>query len=186
MAVLDRIRLTGCLQRGPGSAGAIIFRVDPRNLSTLSHVTRSQTRAAASRSLYGRVRLQSASLTGRSTPRIPNRVSGRGDIFPATAATREVFVVSREINPVLAALGYVMLGMARGGVSVFLFPHPLIHPSRIHGISLLVSPVLTGLVMSRIGAALRRYGKHPTQIESFEYGFAFAFGMALVRYLVVK
>jgi hypothetical protein len=82
---------------------------------------------------------------------------------------------------VLAALGYVMLGMATGGVSVFLFPHPLIHPSRIHGISLLVSPVLTGLVMSRIGAALRRYGKHPTQIESFGYGFAFAFGMALVR-----
>ena len=100
--------------------------------------------------------------------------------------TREVFVVSREVNPVLAALGYVLLGMATGGVSVFLFPHPLIHPSRIHGISLLVSPVLTGLVMSRIGAALRRYGKHPTQIESFGYGFAFAFGMALVRYLVVK
>ena len=101
-------------------------------------------------------------------------------------ATREVFVLSRAVNPVLAAIGYVFLGTVMGGISIFLFPHPLIHPSRLHGISLLVIPVLTGLVMSRIGAALRRYGKLPTQIESFGYGFAFAFGMALVRFLFVR
>jgi hypothetical protein len=74
-------------------------------------------------------------------------------------------------------LGYVLFG---------LFPHPLVHPSRIHGISLLVAPVTTGLMMSCIGSLLRRHDKKVVRIESFGYGFAFAFGMALVRLVLVK
>jgi hypothetical protein len=101
-------------------------------------------------------------------------------------AIGEVFVDSGVVNPMLASFGYLLLGAVTGGASILLFPHPLIHPSRIHGISLLVSPVATGLVMSRIGKALRKRGKKTTQIESFGYGFAFAFGMALVRLLFTK
>jgi hypothetical protein len=61
-----------------------------------------------------------------------------------------------------------------------MFPHPLAHPSRIHGISLLVSPVIVGVVMSLIGSVQRNRDKRVAQIESFGYGFAFAFGMAVV------
>ncbi len=36
--------------------------------------------------------------------------------------------------------------------------------------------------MSLIGSTLRNRDKRVVQIESFGYGFAFAFGMALVRF----
>jgi hypothetical protein len=39
--------------------------------------------------------------------------------------------------------------------------------------------------MSLLGSILTRQGKKVVQIESFPYGFAFAFGMALIRYLFV-
>ena len=82
---------------------------------------------------------------------------------------------------VLTFLGCGFWGGLAGGASLLVFPHPLFHPSKIHGVSLIVSPVLTGLIMSGIGVMLRRRGKRVVQIESFPFAFAFAFGMALVR-----
>ncbi len=93
---------------------------------------------------------------------------------------------SEATSPILAGAGYLLLGAAFGGVSVYLFPHPLVHPSKIHGISLVVSPVITGLIMSQVGSLLRRTGKDTVQIESFGYGFAFAFGVAVIRFLFVR
>jgi len=103
----------------------------------------------------------------------------------ALRAIAEVFETSRFTSPVLASVGYTLLGASAGGLSLFIFPHPLVHPSRLHGINLLVSPIVTGLVMSLIGSILSRQGKKVVQIESFGYGFAFAFGMALIRYFFV-
>jgi len=101
----------------------------------------------------------------------------------ALRAVAEVFESFRVAGPVIASVGYTLLGALAGGFSLLIFPHPLVHPSRLHGINLLVSPIVTGLVMSLIGSTLSRQGKKVTQIESFRYGFAFAFGMALIRYL---
>jgi len=103
----------------------------------------------------------------------------------ALRAIAEVFETSRFASPVLATVGYTLLGASAGGLSLFIFPHPLVHPSRLHGINLLVSPIVTGLMMSLIGSILSRQGKKVVQIESFGYGFAFAFGMALIRYFFV-
>jgi hypothetical protein len=97
----------------------------------------------------------------------------------------EIFETSRPANPLLASVGYALLGSMAGAVSLLLFPHPMVHPSRFHGISLLVSPIATGLLMSFVGSTLRRKGKKVVQIESFWYGFAFALGMAVVRYFFV-
>jgi hypothetical protein len=93
---------------------------------------------------------------------------------------------SKAIGPVLAALGYLLLGVGFGTVSVLLFPHPLVHPSKLHGISLVVSPLITGLIMSQMGFLRRRKGEDPIQIESFGYGFTFALGVAVIRFLFVK
>ncbi|MGB2897751.1 MAG: hypothetical protein WBB89_00705 [Candidatus Acidiferrum sp.] len=101
----------------------------------------------------------------------------------ALRVVAEVFESFRVAGPVIASVGYTLLGALAGGFSLVIFPHPLVHPSRLHGINLLVSPAVTGLVMSLIGSTLSRQGKKVTQIESFRYGFAFAFGMALIRYL---
>jgi len=95
----------------------------------------------------------------------------------------EVFDTSEFKNPLLACIGYVFLGGVTGCLSLLLFPHPLFHPSRIPGLSVILSPMLAGLGMWMVGVVLRKQNKKVMQIESFGYGFAFAFGMAIVRFL---
>jgi hypothetical protein len=92
----------------------------------------------------------------------------------------------RRADPVVATVTFGMVGVSSGFLSVFLFPHHLIHPTRLHGISLLISPILTGLLMAQIGRTVRRWGRQPVRIESFGYGFIFALAMALVRYWLVR
>ena len=89
-------------------------------------------------------------------------------------------------NPLLGSIGYVFLGGVTGGLSLLFFPHPLFHPSRIPGLSVVISPVLAGGGMWMVGTALRKRNKKAMQIESFGYGFAFALGMAMARFLFVK
>jgi hypothetical protein len=97
-----------------------------------------------------------------------------------------VFDSTEFTNPPLACTGYVVLGGVVGGLSLLLFPHPLVHPSRFPGLSVVISPILAGLGMSLVGSALRKRNKKATQIESFGYGFAFAFGMALIRFFFTR
>jgi LytS/YehU family sensor histidine kinase len=99
---------------------------------------------------------------------------------------RRFRVSVRRGNPVVATVVFTFVGVALGFLSAFIFPHPLVRPSRFHGISLLISPVLTGLVMALIGRAWRRRGRTPVRIESFGYGFTFALAMALVRFWLVR
>jgi hypothetical protein len=89
-------------------------------------------------------------------------------------------------NPPLTILKFTLLGLGLGFLSVLVLPHPLVHPSKLHGISLLVSPVISGLVLGCIGRTVRQHGRTPVQIESFGYGFTFAFAMALIRLLMVR
>jgi hypothetical protein len=96
-----------------------------------------------------------------------------------------VFDRSEIATPVFAFLAYLCFGMVAGGLSVLLFPHRLIRPAGLPGLSLILSPTLAGLGMALIGSAQRKRNKRPTQIESFSYGFAFALGLALVRFFLV-
>ena len=77
------------------------------------------------------------------------------------------------------------MGLGLGFLSSLVLPHPLVHPSKLHGISLLISPVITGLIMGMVGQMVRRRGNTPVRIESFAYGFTFAFAFALLRLLIV-
>jgi len=90
------------------------------------------------------------------------------------------------VSPILSVFGYLLLGSGFGIVSAFLFPNALFHRSRFHGASLVISPVLTGLVMSQVGRILRQRGRNSVQIESFGYGFAFALGVATIRFFFVR
>ena len=95
-------------------------------------------------------------------------------------------VLLSPTNPTSKTLKFAFLGLGLGAVSLLILPHPLVHPSKLHGISLLISPVITGLVMGLTGRIVRRRGKTPVQIESFAYGFTFAFAFALIRILMVR
>jgi len=96
-------------------------------------------------------------------------------------ATPNLFKTAEPPHRERAFFAYVFLGAVAGAASLVIFPQPIFHSSKFHGISLIVSPVLTGLGMSAVGAILRKHGKRVVQIESFPYAFAFAFGMAMVR-----
>lgn len=78
-------------------------------------------------------------------------------------AIAKLFETFRFANPVLALASYVLLDALSGGLSLLVFPHPLVHPSRLHGINLLVSPTATGLAMSLIGSMLSRQDKKVTR-----------------------
>jgi hypothetical protein len=99
---------------------------------------------------------------------------------------RKVFKKTTAVNPILATIGYLLLGSAFGLASVRLFPHPFFQPSKFHGISLVISPVITGLVMAQVGVMLRRKGKQAVRIESFGFGFTFALGLAIIRFILVR
>lgn len=106
-------------------------------------------------------------------------------VFVLTATT-EALGPSELRRPVWAGVGYVLLGATVGGLSLIWFPFPLVHPSRFHGISLIVSPVLTGSLMALLGSILRKYDMRTVNLETFSYGFLFAFGMTLVRFLFAR
>jgi len=89
-------------------------------------------------------------------------------------------------NPTLAAIGYLVLGAFSGGISLVLFPHPFFPRRRYHGISMVISPWLTGGFMAMIGRYFRSRDRETTRIETFAYGFVFAFGMAAVRFLLAS
>ena len=103
-------------------------------------------------------------------------------VFLLTAIT-EALGPSESRSPVMGGLGYLLLGATTGRLSLLWFPFPLVQPSRFHGISLLVSPLLTGFLMAVLGSTLRKYNKRTVNLETFSYGFVFAFGMTLVRFL---
>jgi hypothetical protein len=100
----------------------------------------------------------------------------------------QVFHGRRTRNPVFAFIGYALLGVIVGALSLLIFPRPLMRSAsfrgiNLHGIGLLISPVLAGLVMSAIGSLRRKRGMSVIRLDSFGYGFIFAFGMALIRFL---
>jgi hypothetical protein len=81
---------------------------------------------------------------------------------------------------ILPFLGAV--GAAVGWISILAIPFPIFRTGTFRGLSLMLSPLATGLVMAFIGSNLRRRKEMPAPLESFSGGFTFAFGMALVRF----
>jgi len=104
----------------------------------------------------------------------------------AVRLIRKVVGKSVAILPILAILGYFLLGAAYGALSVGFYPHPLIRRTKFHGASLVISPVITGLIMARIGLVRKRNDKDVVRVESFQYGFSLALGAAAVRFLFAK
>ena len=71
----------------------------------------------------------------------------------------EIFDTSEFKNPLMACIGYVFLGGVAGGLSLLFFPHPLVHPSKVPGLSVVISPILAGFGMSLVGSTLRKRNK---------------------------
>jgi len=86
-------------------------------------------------------------------------------------------------HPVLATLGYLVLGGLLGGVSLLVWPERVVSQGPVRGMSLVVGPVVSGMAMHFWGQLRRAQGYSPTNLATFPGGAAFALGCALVRFL---
>jgi hypothetical protein len=86
-------------------------------------------------------------------------------------------------NPVLASVGYLVLGGAIGAGSAWLLPYHLVQPGPFPGLSLVLAPFVSGLAMHWFGKYRRANGHMTTNLATFYGGAAFAFGASLVRFV---
>lgn len=87
---------------------------------------------------------------------------------------------------VLTAIMYLGVGLAAGLISLWIFPRAFVRSSTLHGISLLITPVLGGVLMTYIAWLRVHTWNWTIRLEAFAYGFIFAFAMALLRLLFAQ
>jgi hypothetical protein len=85
-------------------------------------------------------------------------------------------------HPALRGLGYAVLGLIAGALSLLVLPNSLMHtrPGRLA--CLLLAPVASGLAMGLLGAWRQQRGQAVVGLDRFACGYLFALGMALVRF----
>jgi hypothetical protein len=92
----------------------------------------------------------------------------------------------RETRPALAAVGHFLMGVLAGVLSLFIIGRRVTPHSPVSGISLVLSPIGTGIAMHWIGEFWRERGLDRPALFSFWAGAIFAFGMALVRFAYLE
>ena len=93
---------------------------------------------------------------------------------------------NKKPKPVIAFIGYLVLGVIAGFISKIFTPQLLIKGETLRVINLLVTPIAVGLIMSALGKLREKNGVSLIRMDKFLYGFIFAFSMALVRYLYIN
>jgi hypothetical protein len=88
----------------------------------------------------------------------------------------------RRANPVFALVGAAVMGGLVGLVTSLVWPTRFFQPGPLPGASLLLSPLVTGLLMHQYGQWRKGKGSY---LATFWGGALFAFGMALVRFVWV-
>jgi hypothetical protein len=94
----------------------------------------------------------------------------------------EPFRKNDQRHPVIALLGCILLGTGAGFLTTAIFPNQFVHTKHLQGYSLLFVPLLCGASMSGLRRIRERQGKQVVFMDSFVYGYTFAFFMTLVRY----
>ena len=89
----------------------------------------------------------------------------------------------KRANPVLAGVGALLLGALAGAITRLIWPGRIFDPGPFRGVSLILSPLVTGFVMKRYGEWRETRGASPSFLATFWGGALFAFGMALVRFV---
>ena len=92
----------------------------------------------------------------------------------------------RRVHPVIAGAGLLGLGGIMGWIGWLLVSEPLLSHAPVPGASLLLSPLVTGGVMEFYGRWRTRNGHATSSASTFWGGALFAFGMALVRFLLLR
>jgi hypothetical protein len=86
-------------------------------------------------------------------------------------------------NPLVAAFGYVLLGVILGALTVWLFPAYMVKIPALRWVNLVLTPVLVGCCMWLLGVWRLKHGQCVLRIDRFSYGYLFALSVALVRFV---
>ena len=95
----------------------------------------------------------------------------------------EALLPDKQRNKIFAGIGYAILGVVFGAVSLKIYPHYFVIDKSYRVINLLTIPIALGILMSYLGNKRIAKGDHTIGLDKFSYGFLFAFFMALVRLL---
>ena len=96
-------------------------------------------------------------------------------------APRNVPGVNKAVN-LLTALVLFAVGAFIGWASLWIFPKAFVRSESLHGISLLITPVLAGLAMAAFGWFRQGRGKPLFRLGNFAFGYFVALGIALMRF----
>ena len=97
----------------------------------------------------------------------------------------ESFRRRRRPNRFMSGVGVVLLGGLAGVLTSLIWPARMVRPGPLPGISLLASPMVTGVLMARYGKWQQDRGGRRSFVATFWGGAMFAFSMALVRFIWV-
>jgi hypothetical protein len=89
----------------------------------------------------------------------------------------------RNQKPILARIGLCLAGCAVGGVTLLVWPNRALRNTERTGLSLVLSPLCVGWLLERWGRWRTDRGHSISNLATFGGGAAFAFGMALVRFM---
>jgi hypothetical protein len=98
----------------------------------------------------------------------------------------EPFRSRKNGQPIVAALGLLLLGALIGGLTSLVLPNRVFDFHTPAGISLIVSPLITGLVMEFYGRWSDARGRPGSSFATWWGGALFAFGMAAARFYFVS
>lgn len=90
-----------------------------------------------------------------------------------------------RVHPVMAGIGIALWGALAGAVISLIWPARIFQPVVLRGASLVVSPLISGIVMHRYGGWRESRREPRSHLATFWGGALFAFSMAVVRFLWV-
>ena len=96
----------------------------------------------------------------------------------------ESFTRRSRTHPVMAGFGISAMGIVAGIITSLVLPTRIV-PSPIPGSSLVLSPLIAGLVMYSYGQWRDRRGGDHSYVATFWGGAIFALNMAVVRFMLV-
>jgi hypothetical protein len=88
-------------------------------------------------------------------------------------------------HPTAEEIALLIAGLAAGGISAFVWPRGYTAEPGFFEIGTLVSPVITGIIMTVVGMLIRRLGKTPLSFFAMRPATIVALGISLSRALML-
>jgi uncharacterized membrane protein YeaQ/YmgE (transglycosylase-associated protein family) len=131
--------------------------------------------------------------SGRATTEVPidilfaliGEILGEVLFGVVGAVLQEAVSDEDQSQRVAAAAGHLLLGAVAGVVSLLLLRQRIVRPW-IPGVSLILAPLGTGVLLDALGRSWVRRGNVRMALFTFRGGMCFGLGMAIVRFVYVE